>query len=45
MMNYACAFSQSESGKYCEWIIIIIIIIVIIIIKQDREDTIYCRVL
>ena len=22
MMNYACAFSQSESGKYFEWIII-----------------------
>ena len=25
MMNYACAFSQSESGKYFEWIIIFII--------------------
>ena len=24
MVNYACAFSQSESGKYFEWIIIII---------------------
>ena len=23
MVNYACAFSQSESGKYFEWIIII----------------------
>ena len=21
MVNYACAFSQSESGKYFEWII------------------------
>ena len=24
MVNYACAFSQSESGKYFEWIIIIL---------------------
>ena len=24
MVNYVCAFSQSESGKYFEWIIIII---------------------
>ena len=23
MVNYACAFSQSESGKYFEWIIIV----------------------
>ena len=21
MVNYACAFSQSESGKYFEWIV------------------------
>ena len=25
MMNYACAFSQSESGNYFEWIIIYLI--------------------
>ena len=25
MVNYARAFSQSESGKYFEWIIILII--------------------
>ena len=25
MVNYACAFSQSESGKYFEWIIIVVI--------------------
>ena len=24
MVNYACAFSQSESGKYFEWIILIL---------------------
>ena len=30
MVNYACAFSQSEWGKYVEWIIIIIIIIIIL---------------
>ena len=24
MVNYACAFSQSESGKYFEWIITIV---------------------
>ena len=24
MVNYACAFSQSESGKYFEWIIMYI---------------------
>ena len=22
MVNYACAFSQSESGKYFEWVVI-----------------------
>ena len=27
MMNYACAFSQSESEKYFEWIIIIVYVI------------------
>ena len=32
MMNYACGFTQSETGKYFEWIIIIIVIIIIIII-------------
>ena len=26
MVNYACTFSQSELGKYFEWIIILIII-------------------
>jgi len=25
MVNYACAFSQSESGKYFEWIINVLI--------------------
>ena len=25
MVNYACAFNQSETGKYFEWIIIVII--------------------
>ena len=24
MVNYACAFSQSESGKYFEWITVLI---------------------
>ena len=24
MMNYACGFNQSETGKYFEWIIIFI---------------------
>ena len=32
MVNYACGFTQSETGKYFEWIIIIIVIIIIIII-------------
>ena len=32
MVNYSCAFSQSESGKYFEWITITFIIIIIIII-------------
>ena len=27
MVNYTCAFSQSESGKYFEWIIILYILI------------------
>ena len=31
MVNYACGFTQSETGKYFEWIIIIIVIIIIII--------------
>ena len=31
MVNYACAFSQSELGKYFEWTIIIVIIIIIVI--------------
>ena len=26
MVNYACGFNQSETGKYCEWIIILIIV-------------------
>ena len=30
MVNYACGFTQSETGKYFEWIIIIIVIIIII---------------
>ena len=29
MVNYACGFTQSETGKYFEWIIIIIVIIII----------------
>ena len=28
MVNYTCAFRQSESGKYFEWIIMMIIILV-----------------
>jgi len=27
MVNYACGFNQSETGKYFEWIIILIIIV------------------
>ena len=32
MVNYACAFGQSESGKYSERIIVIVIIIITVII-------------
>ena len=44
MVNYACGFTQSETGKYLEWIIIIIIITIIIIIiiiisKAFRSST------
>ena len=28
MVNYACGFNQSETGKYFEWIIIIIIFLI-----------------
>ena len=38
MVNYACGFTQSETGKYFEWIIIIIIIITIIIIIIKNVD-------
>ena len=33
MVNYACAFGQSESEKYFERIIVIIIIIITVIIN------------
>ena len=33
MVNYACAFSQSELGKYCEWIIKIINVVANIIFE------------
>ena len=32
MVNYACAFGQSESGKYSERIIVYIVIIIITVI-------------
>ena len=37
MVNYACGFTQSETGKYFEWIIIIIVIIIIIIISSSSS--------
>ena len=32
MVNYACGFNQSETGKYFEWIIIIIIVIITVVV-------------
>ena len=39
MVNYACAFRQSESGKYFEWIIMIIMMVMTMVALQPTSDS------